>query len=132
MTTTTCLVPRAPARGSNCLSYSVNEPLYDPSRALGVLNRRLWHTRSHISHHQLAAIDLDRFANHKAGQIRREKGNDFRAILRGPDAAQRNCGDRISNHFGSGKHLVKGSVDGAGRDRIDANAMWREFFRLRL
>ena len=84
-----------------------------------------------ILQHQLSAVNLDRFANHVAGGFGDKKRDDLRAFHRCADAAQRNALDEAGNHFRRRENLVKRSIDYAGRDRVDADAARRQFFRHR-
>src|SRR5262249_11105254 len=61
--------------------------------------------------HQLAAVNLYRFADDVTGGVRGEKCDGPCAFHRRPDAAQRNRRDEVADHFRSREHFMEGRVD---------------------
>src|SRR5438874_10108200 len=88
---------------------------------------------AHSSNHQIAAIDCHRTAGHPAGFVGSEKKDRTDNVFGLSEAAERDLLDRSAAPFGIG---VAGPGEPgqsrAGRDRIDADAVQRQFERHRV
>ena len=79
-----------------------------------------WARKFGISQHQLASVYFDGLAYYIGGGIGGQKSDHFRAFDGRAHGPEGNHGDEIAHHFRRREHLVKGSVDYAGRDGIHA------------